>query len=190
MMKLPSRPKLVYVEQKGDNRKFCVIPFRACTDDSLTRTDLITLMTLASYSGPNGYSFVALSTMAKLRGVRPQSISRYIKRLEAKGYVETVRKGYTNMRGALRRVLFDAKLSELDQVSISNDNNVKVYDMDKHIQKRGRPRKQVAADNSVLSYDDAVLVVSQSLKTEADLLKLERLVASGVSHSALIKAFS
>lgn len=189
-MKLPSRPKLVYVERKEDTRKFCIVPFRACLDDSLTRTELITLMLLASYSSPNGYSFVALSTMANIRGVKPQNISKYIKRLEAKGYVETVRKGYTNLRGALRRILFEPKLTELEQVSISNDNNVKVYDMDKHIQKRGRPRKQSEGDNSMLSYDEAVLAISHSLKTESDLLKLERLVSSGVSRSQLIAAFA
>ena len=189
-MKLPSRPKLVYVEAKKDKRMYAVVPFRACIDDSLTRTDLITLITLASYSGPNGYSFVALSTMAKLRGVTPQSVSRYIKRLERKGYVETVRKGYTNMRGALRRILFNQKLTELDQVSISNDNSIEVYDMSKHIQKRGRSAKQPKVDNTVLSYDEAILVVSHLLKSDSDLLKLERLVSAGISRDALLAAFS
>ena len=62
--------------------------------------------------------------------------------------------------------------------------------MAKHIQKRSKPGKSAAVDNSRLSYEEAVLAVSHSLKTEADLLKLERLVAAGVSHDALVAAFA
>jgi DNA-binding PadR family transcriptional regulator len=188
--KLPSRPRLQYVEAKEDKRKFCIVPFRACLDDNLSRGDLITLMILASYSSPNGYGFVALSTIAKLRGVTVQSISRAIKRLEKKGYVETVRKGYTNMRGALRRIIFEPNLTEVEQVSISNNNQVEVYDMAKHIQKRSKPIKPQEAEHSALSYQEAMLVVSSSLKSEADLLRLEKLVQSGVSRDDLIKAFA
>lgn len=187
---LPSRPKLQYVEAKEDKRKFCIVPFRACLDDNLSRGDLITLMLLASYSSPNGYGFVALSTLAKARGIKPQSVSRAIKRLEAKGYVETVKKGYTNMRGALRRILFDPKLSEVEQVSISNNNQVEVYDMAKHIQKRSNTNKQVKADNSAITFDDAVLMLGDSLKTEADLSLLTSLVARGVSRAELLAAFA
>jgi len=188
--KLPSRPRLQYVEAKEDKRKFCIVPFRACLDDNLSRGDLITLMILASYSSPNGYGFVALSTIAKLRGVTVQSISRAIKRLEKKGYVETVRKGFTNMRGALRRIIFEPNLSEVEQVSISNNNQVEVYDMAKHIQKRTKPIKRQEAEHSALDYQEALLVVSGSLKSEADLLRLEKLVQSGVSREQLLEAFS
>lgn len=185
---LPSRPKLQYVEKRADLRKFAIVPFRACTDDRLSRADLITLIMLAGYSSPNGYGFVALSTMAKFRGIKPQSVSRSIKRLEAKGYVQTVKKGYTNLRGALRRILFDESLTEQEQVSISNTNEVEVYDMEKHI--RVVKRKQVKADNTVLSYQEAMLVVQHSLKSDADLLRLERIVSAGCNREQLLAAFS
>ena len=187
---LPSRPKLQYVEAKEDKRKFCIVPFRACFDERLSRGDLITLMLLASYSSPNGYGFVALSTMAKARGIKPQSVSRAIKRLEAKGYVETVKKGYTNLRGALRRIIFEPKLSEVEQVSISNTNIIEVYDMPKHIQKRTNTNKQSKADNSAISFDEAILILGDSLKTEAHLSLLTNLVSQGVSKAALLEAFS
>lgn len=186
---LPSRPKLQYIEKREDLRKFAIVPFRACKDERLSRADLITLIMLAGYSSPNGYGFVALSTMAKLRGIKPQSVSRSIKRLEAKGYVQTVRKGYTNLRGALRRILFDSELTEVEQVSISNTNQVEVYDMEKHIQKRSKSSKQVKADDSSMSFDEAILVVQHSLKSDADILKLERLVSQGITKAELIAAF-
>lgn len=185
---LPSRPKLQYIEKREDLRKFAIVPFRACTDERLSRADLITLIMLAGYSSPNGYGFVALSTMAKLRGIKPQSVSRSIKRLEAKGYIQTVRKGYTNLRGALRRILFDESLTEQEQVSISNDNQVEVYDMEKH--RQAKRAKQVKADNSVMSFDDALLVVQDSLKSDSDLLRLERLVQAGCNREQIIAAFS
>lgn len=189
-MKLPSRPKLVYVESKRDYRRFAVVPYRAALDKSLTMAQYRTLIHFCGYCNKNGYALVALSTMAHELNISSQAIAKQMKVLERKGYIETLRKGYTNLRGALRRVMYDPKLTQLEQVSISNDNTVEVYDMAKHIQKRTNTSKPVKVANSLMSYEEAVLVVSHSLKTEADLLKLERLVASGVSHDALIKAFT
>ena len=190
MMKLPSRPKLVYVERKRDNRRFAVVPYRAALDKSLTMAQYRTLIHFCGYCNSNGYALVALSTMGNELGISQQSVNYHMMRLERKGYIETLRKGYTNLRGALRRVIFDAKLSELEQVSISNNNIVEVHDMSKHIQKSSKATKSVKRVDSLLSYDDAILAVSHSLKTEADLLKLERLVSAGVSHDALVAAFT
>lgn len=186
---LPSRPKLKYVEKKADNRKYAIIPIRAGLDTSLTRAQLRVLIQIASYSNRNGYSLVALSTMAKDRGISAQSISRQVQALEKKGYIQTVRKGYTNLRGALRRILFEPNITENEQVAISNDNTVEVYDMAKHIQKRSKAVKQSGGDDSLLSYDEAVLVVSHSLKSESDLLTLERLVSQGVTRTQLLERF-
>lgn len=187
---LPSRPKLQYVEKREDLRKFAIVPFRACTDKTLTRGDLLTLILLAGYSSPNGYGFAACSTMAKLRGVSPQAISKAIIRLEKKGYIQTVRKGYTNLRGALRRIIFDPELSEVEQVSNSNTNIVEVYDMPKHIQKRSNTKQPARVEHSVLSYEEALLVVQHSLKSDSDLLRLERLVQAGCNREQILAAFS
>lgn len=189
-MKLPSRPKLVYVERKDDRRRFAVVPYRAALDKSLSMAQYRTLIHFCGYCNNNGYALVALSTMAHELGISAQSVNYHMMRLERKGYIETLRKGYTNLRGALRRVLYEPKLTQLEQVSIANNNIVEVYDMAKHIQKRSKPGKSAAVDDSRLSYDDAILVVSHSLKTESDLLKLERLVSSGVSRSQLLAAFT
>ena len=101
--------------------------------------------------------------------------------------------GYTGLRGSLKRVIFDDKLRLKDVVSIASapiHEDIMKNTKHKTINKLKESNGIKKAINSAISYDEAVLAVSHSLKTEADLLKLERLVSSGVSHSQLVKAFS
>lgn len=151
------------------------------------------LAILAGYSSPNGYSFVALSTLAKYRGVSSQSISKAIKRLVDKGYIEIVRAGFTGFRGALRRIIFDESISAVDAISISNCNEVnnEGYKMARQSkQSVKQSSKPLQGDNASISFSDAVLVVSHSLKSDSDLLTLERIVSAGISHSELLKRLS
>ena len=60
--------------------------------------------------------------------------------------------------------------------------------MEKH--KQVKRTKQVKADNSLMSFDDAMLVVQHSLKSDADLLRLERLVQAGCNREQILAAFS
>ena len=189
---LPKRPQVVIKEQREDARKFCVIPIRACLDNNLSLGDFRMLAILASYSSPNGYSYVALSTLAKYRGVSSQSISKAIKRLVAKGYIEIVRAGFTGFRGALRRIIFDANINAVDAISISNCNEVhnEGYQMKRNNnQSVKQSSKPLQGDNAVISFQDALLVVSHSLKSDSDLLRLEQLVSRGVSRAELLEAF-
>lgn len=189
---IPKRPQVVIKPKREDARRFCIIPIRACLDKSLSLGDFRMLAILASYSSPNGYSYVAQSTLAAYRGVSSQMISKSIKRLVEKGYVEVVRAGYKGMRGALRRIIFDANINAVDAISISNCNEVhnEGYQMatnkNQSVKAKGKPMK---VEQSVISYDDALLAVSHSLTSDSDLLKLERLVSQGVSLAELLKAF-
>ena len=189
---IPKRPQVVIKEKREDARKFCIIPIRACLDKNLTLGDFRMLAILASYSSPNGYSYVALTTLAKYRGITPQSISKALKRLVAKGYVEIVRSGFTGFRGALRRIIFDANINAVDAISISNCNEVinEGYQMartkNQSVKQQAKPYK---VDNALLAFDDAVLVVSHALKSESDLLRLERLVSQGCTRIQLEQAF-
>lgn len=189
---IPKRPQVVIKEKREDARKFCVIPIRACLDKSLSLGDFRMLAILASYSSPNGYSYVALTTLAKYRGISPQSISKAIKRLVAKGYVEIVRAGFTGFRGALRRIIFDADINAVDAISISNCNEVinEGYQMARNknqsVKQHTKPYK---GDNAAISFNEALLVVSHSLKSDSDLLRLEQLVSRGISRTELIQAF-
>jgi len=190
---IPKRPQVVIKEKREDARKFCVIPIRACLDKNLTLGDFRMLAILASYSSPNGYSYVAQSTIAAYRGVSRAMISKAIRRLVSKGYVEIVRSGYKGMRGELRRIIFDANINAVDAISISNCNEVinEGYQMAKpknqSVKQASKPYK-VAQSN--IGFDEAVLVVSHALKSESDLLRLERLVSQGCTRVQLEQAFS
>lgn len=194
MYKIPVKPNIQIKEKRPDARRYCILPIRACLDKQLSLGDFRTLALLASYSSSNGFSFVALSTMANARGVTVQAMSQAVKRLVNQGYVEIVRKGFTGLRGALRRIIFDANITAVDAMIISNNNEVfnEGYIM------RGKQTKQTlkpktkanALNHSLITFDDALLVCQHSIKSDSDLLTLERLVSQGITLSALKAAYN
>jgi hypothetical protein len=48
----------------------------------------------------------------------------------------------------------------------------------------------IKANDTAISFNDAMLVVSQSLKTDSDLLTLERLVYQGITLDQLKAAYN
>ena len=190
MFKIPVKPHIQIKEKKPDARRYCILPIRACLDKQLSLGDFRTLALLASYSSSNGFSFVALSTMANARGVTVQAMSQAVKRLVNKGYVEIVRKGFTGLRGALRRIIFDVNITAVDAISISNNNEV----INEGYMIRTKQTKQTISskskgkgiNNSLINFNDAVLACSQSLTSDSDLLTLERIVSNGITHADLL----
>lgn len=57
----------------------------------------------------------------------------------------------------------------------------------KHLNKQ---TKQPKVSDTKLDYEQAVLVLGSSLKSEQDLLKLSRLVEQGITHAELLAAFA
>jgi hypothetical protein len=192
MFKLPDKPSIELKEKKPDGRYYSVVPLRAIYDKRLTRGDLINLMTLCSYCSNNGFTFVAYSSMANLRGVSQPYISKGMMKLQKLGYFEIVRKGYTGLRGALKRVIYDEKINHIDQLAISNTPldipTTESITMTNTKRKQQRTNKQVVSDSRI-TFNDALLVVSHSLKSDSDLLRLEQLVSRGISRAELLEAF-
>jgi hypothetical protein len=186
------KPTIELKEKKPDARFYSVIPLRAIHDKRLTRGDYINLISLCSYCSNNGFTFVAYSTIAQLRGCSSPNIARGMKKLQRLGYFEIVRKGYTGLRGALKRVIFDDSLSIQDQVSISN-TPIEQPTQEATIMARYKRTTQVnniqADSNSRITFQEALLVVSSSLKSDEDLLRLEQLVSKGVTLAELLEAF-
>ena len=194
MFELPkSKPQIELKEKKADARFYSVVPLRALHDKRLTRGDYINLIALCSYCSNNGFTFVAYSTIANLRGLSQPNISRGMMKLQKLGYFEIVRKGYTGLRGALKRVIYDEKINATDQLSISNTPlpipTTESITMTNTKARKARTIKQTVSDSRI-SFDEALLVVSHSLKSDADLLRLEQLISKGVSRAELINAFS
>lgn len=188
-----SKPQIELKEKKADGRYYSVVPLRALHDKRLTRGDYINLIALCSYCSNNGFTFVAYSTIANLRGLSQPNISRGMMKLQKLGYFEIVRKGYTGLRGALKRVIYDEHINATDQLSISNTPlpipTQESITMTNTKARKARTIKQTVSDSRI-SFDEAVLVVSHSLKSDADLLRLEQLVSRGITKEELLKAFS
>lgn len=198
--KIPSKPSIGLKEKKPDARRFSVIPLRAMHDKRLTRGDLINLIALCSYCSPNGFTFVAHSTIAKLRGVSTPGVSRTLKKLEKLGYFEQVRKGYTALRGSLKRVIYDEDIDLRTQESNSGVSIESIINREEETMKRAakkeagkvaskvRDNKQAVIDTGI-TFDQALLAVSQYVKTDTDLLKLEHLITIGSTEAEVVEAF-
>lgn len=188
-----SKPQIELKEKKADARFYSVVPLRALHDKRLTRGDYINLIALCSYCSNNGFTFVAYSTIANLRGLSQPNISRGMMKLQKLGYFEIVRKGYTGLRGALKRVIYDEHINATDQLSISN-TPLPIPTQESITMTNTKARKARTINKSVsdsrITFDEALLVVSHSLKSDSDLLRLEQLVSRGVSRAELINAFS
>ena len=193
MFKLPdNKPSIELKEKKQDARFYSVVPLRALHDKRLTRGDYINLIALCSYCSNNGFTFVAYSTIAQLRGCSIPNIARGMKKLERFGYFEQVKKGYTGLRGSLKRVIYDESISADDAIAISNTplpipTNESITMAKTQRSKQGI-NKQADTDTR-LNYEQALLVVSHSLKSDTDLLRLEQLISKGVSRAELLEAF-
>jgi len=198
--KIPSKPSIDLKEKKPDARRFSVIPLRAMHDKRLTRGDLINLIALCSYCSPNGFTFVAHSTIAKLRGVSTPGVSRTLKKLEKLGYFEQVRKGYTALRGSLKRVIYDEDIDLRTQESNSGVSIESIINREEETMKRAAKREVVNAASKVrdnkqsvidtgIQFDQALLAVNHFIKTDADLLKLEHLITIGSTESEVVEAF-
>ena len=197
---IPSKPNISLKENKPDARRFSVIPLRAMHDKRLTRGDIINLIALCSYCSPNGFTFVAHSTIAKLRGVTTPNVSRTLKKLEKLGYFEQVRKGYTALRGSLKRVIYDEQIDLRTQESNSGISIESIINKEEETMKRAvkkeavkvatkqKDTKQGSGDTGV-TFEEALLVVSHIIKTDSDLHKLESLISNGATESEVIEAF-
>lgn len=190
MFTIPKKPGIELKEKKPDARQFAVIPLRAIHDKKLTRGDLINLMALCSYCSPNGFTFVAYSTIAKLRGCSPQYIGKSLKKIQGLGYFEMVRSGYTGLRGALKRVIYDKTLTSDDQLAISNHSiNETILsetnEMARYTKAIKPANNKAKVDNTCITFSDALLVVQHSIKSDSDLLTLERLIFQGITLEQL-----
>ena len=191
MFDLPKKPSIDKHEQI-EARKYCVVPYRACIDKNLTAVELKHLLVLASYSQRNGFSYVSIRRIASDLSESWQNATRYIRRLEGKGYVKTHKNGMTGIRGRLRQIIFDDSLSVSDVVAISNEPLPKPIESDNDMKPRGRPIKQAinqSVDNT-LEFDDAIKLVEHLIKSENDLLKLERLISQGITRTKLLASFA
>ena len=105
------------------------------------------------------------------------------------------------MRGSLKRVIYDETIDLRTQESNSNVSIESMINREGEAMTRAN-RKQAIKEvkkqttnkqgdsNTSITFDDGLLAVSHLVKTDADLLKLETLVTSGISRDKLIESFN
>ena len=105
------------------------------------------------------------------------------------------------MRGSLKRVIYDEAIDLRTQESNSNVSIESMINREEETMTRAN-RKQAIKEvkkqtpniqgdgNTDITFDDALLAVSDCIKTDADLLKLENLVTSGITRDELIDSFN
>jgi len=74
------------------NQRFSITPSKAAADPDLPDTVFRTLAILGTYGDKNGWCWPSLATIAEQRNMTPQAISKHIKVLEERGYLNVHRR--------------------------------------------------------------------------------------------------
>ena len=81
--------------EKPKTRTYSVMPARAIQDDSLHRTTIRVLGAICIHTNAHGIAWPSLLTLARHVHMRPETVSRHVRRLINKGYVRKLeRKAY------------------------------------------------------------------------------------------------
>lgn len=118
---LPKKPRIREKEPLPDQRKVCVMPIRALTDDKLTDGAVRILALLCSYCNRAGLTWVSQKRLAEDMNTSRQNITNQLAKLRDAGYVEIVRKGFRGERCNTLRVIFDPSISAEEAIAITSN---------------------------------------------------------------------
>lgn len=117
---LPKKPRIKQKDAPPDQRKVCVLPIRAITDQAITDNMLRVLAVLCSYCNRAGLTWVSQKKLSDDMKVSQQAISKQLVKLTAAGYVEIVRKGFRGERSNTVRVIFDPTVDTETAIAVTN----------------------------------------------------------------------
>lgn len=138
---LPKRPRIKPKDAPPDQRKVCVMPIRALTDDKLTDGAVRVLALLCSYCNRAGLTWVSQKRLAEDMKTSRQNITNQLAKLRAAGYVEVVRKGFRGDHTNTLRVIFDPSISAEDAIAMtSNKEDTRPPSMQEEIDPEGQKR--------------------------------------------------
>lgn len=118
--KVPPKPRVKMHESPPDQRKFAVIPIRACTDRQLTEGMMRAFILICSYMNRSGVTWVSQKKLAKDLQISQQAISRHLVKLVKAGYLEVLRKPSPGERSTTWRVIFDPSIKAEDAIAITS----------------------------------------------------------------------
>lgn len=179
--KIPEAIKLK-TTKNVDLRKFCVVPLKAFTNRKVSGENLRVLAILASYCNKGGYSFVSLKTMAKDLGCTPANILKHLNKLEKQGIIETTKNYFPHLKGNTRRIIYDETIKDddLKEYQFTNADISEVLKTNKVINTLNQEVIPDKVNQSAIQTDDPMLAVFKCVKSEADLLAVERALAAGL----------
>lgn len=117
---IPKKPRIKEQMPAPDQRKFAVIPIRACADKQLTHGMLKALILICSYMNRSGITWVSQKTLSERLGVSQQAISKQLVKLTKAGYLEVLKRPIPGEKHTTWRVIFDPSISAEDAVSITS----------------------------------------------------------------------
>ena len=118
---LPKKPRIKEKDAPPDQRKVCIMPIRALTDERLTDGSVRVLALLCSYCNRAGLTWVSQKRLAEDMKVTRQNITNQLAKLRATGYVEIVRKGFRGERCNTLRVVFDPSITAEDAIAMTSN---------------------------------------------------------------------
>ncbi len=183
---LPDQVKIKAVKNE-DMRKFCVVPLRAFLNRKVSGENLRVLAILASYANKGGYSFVSLKTIAKDLGCTAPNIYKHLKKLEAQGIIKSYKNYFPSLKGNTRRIIYDEtiKNDDLKEYQFTNADITATLKHTKLINAVENNHIPVKVNESVNQGSDPMLVILECVKSESDLLAIEKALAGGLDAEVL-----
>jgi hypothetical protein len=189
---IPEAIKLKKIKNE-DQRHFVVIPIKAVIDRRVTGENLRALCALAGYCNKSGYSFVSLKTIAKDLKCTPQNIGKHLKKIERLGYIQSFSNYFPNLKGNTRRIIYDDKIKHEDLKNDDLSNNDILT-----IQRHTILLNQIESDHvkpdrdseSVNQSDDLILAIFKYLKSEGDMLAIEKALEAGSDPIKILDGLS
>lgn len=189
--KIPEAIKLK-TTKNIDQRKFCVVPLKAFLNRKVSGENLRVLAILASYCNRGGYSFVSLKTMAKDLGRTSANILKHLNKLEAQGIIETKKNYFPHLKGNTRRIIYDDKIKDddLKEYQFTNTDISEILKINKVINSLNQEVIPDKVNQSGNQRDDLILAIFKYVKTESDMLAVERSLEAGIDANNLLQALS
>ena len=118
---LPKKPRIKEKDAPPDQRKVCIMPIRALTDEQLTDGAVRILALLCTYCNRAGITWVSQKRLSEDMKTSRQNITNQLAKLRDAGYVEIIRKGFRGERCNTLRVIFDSSLTAEDAIAMTSN---------------------------------------------------------------------
>ena len=118
---LPKKPRIKEKDAPPDQRKVCIMPIRALTDERLTDGSVRILALVCSYCNRAGITWVSQKRLSEDMKTSRQNITNQLAKLREAGYVEIIRKGFRGERCNTLRVVFDPSITAEEAITMTSN---------------------------------------------------------------------